>query len=282
MFNQPLDLNRYQKVIEACQLTRDLEILPAGDNTEIGEKGINLSGGQKARIGLARSVYQDQDILLFDDPISALDSHVKKDIFHQVFQGFLKDKTRILITHAVDFIHLVDRVIVIQDQKIVLDGHYNEINDHPYLQNLMAINKANRDEAEKKKTDEKKKGGKKGDKKDEEGKDGKKVEVSGKLMIDEQNEKVPVTLSLYLKYFEYCGGKRFLFTINMWCISYSVCKVLSDYIVGDWADSGTEAYTDYWYYFKYYLMFTVLLIFFLVGRIRVSLYTGVVAVKLLH
>lgn len=71
-------------------------------------------------------------------------------------------------------------------------------------------------------------------------------------------------------------------TINMWCISYSVCKVISDYVVGDWADSGTEAYTDYWYYFKYYLLFTVLLIFFLVGRIRVSLYTGVTAVKLLH
>jgi ABC-type protease/lipase transport system fused ATPase/permease subunit len=59
LFNQPLDLDRYQKVIEACQLARDLEILPAGDNTEIGEKGINLSGGQKARIGLARSVYQN-------------------------------------------------------------------------------------------------------------------------------------------------------------------------------------------------------------------------------
>jgi ATP-binding cassette subfamily C (CFTR/MRP) protein 1 len=66
-------------------LTRDLEILPAGDRTEIGEKGINLSGGQKARISLARAVYSDRQILLMDDPISALDSHVRKKIFLNVF-----------------------------------------------------------------------------------------------------------------------------------------------------------------------------------------------------
>ena len=69
----------------ACQLERDLEILPAGDTTEIGEKGINLSGGQKARISLARAVYQDEDIVLMDDPISALDANVRKKIFKHVF-----------------------------------------------------------------------------------------------------------------------------------------------------------------------------------------------------
>ena len=64
-----------------CELTRDLEILPAGDMTEIGEKGINLSGGQKARVSLARAVYADKEIILMDDPISALDANVKKKIF---------------------------------------------------------------------------------------------------------------------------------------------------------------------------------------------------------
>ena len=64
-----------------CELTRDLEILPAGDQTEIGEKGINLSGGQKARVSLARAVYADKQLILMDDPISALDANVKKSIF---------------------------------------------------------------------------------------------------------------------------------------------------------------------------------------------------------
>ena len=99
---------RYNRVIEACQLTYDLQILPSGDLTEIGEKGINLSGGQKARIGLARAVYSNKNLLLLDDPISALDANVKKKIFKEVIMGELKDKTRILVTHAIDFLHYAD------------------------------------------------------------------------------------------------------------------------------------------------------------------------------
>ena len=86
--------------------------------TEIGEKGINLSGGQKARISLARAVYADTDIIMMDDPISALDANVRKKIFTQVFQGILKNKTRILVTHAIDFLHLSDRIMVLKDGKI--------------------------------------------------------------------------------------------------------------------------------------------------------------------
>lgn len=85
LFGKPLNKTRYINTILACQLEKDLEILPAGDMTEIGEKGINLSGGQKARVSLARAVYADCDIVLMDDPISALDANVRKQIFKQVF-----------------------------------------------------------------------------------------------------------------------------------------------------------------------------------------------------
>lgn len=85
MFNRPLDRQRYMETIAACQLESDLGILPAGDMTEIGEKGINLSGGQKARVSLARAVYTNNDIFLMDDPISALDANVRKSIFKEVF-----------------------------------------------------------------------------------------------------------------------------------------------------------------------------------------------------
>lgn len=81
LFGKEYDKELYTKTLIACQLVRDLEILPGGDMTEIGERGINLSGGQKARISLARAVYQDKDIILLDDPISALDVHVRKEIF---------------------------------------------------------------------------------------------------------------------------------------------------------------------------------------------------------
>nr|CAD7448332.1 unnamed protein product [Timema bartmani] len=94
-FGRNLDTSLYDKVIEACALKSDLEILPGGDQTEIGEKGINLSGGQKQRVSLARAVYRDTEVYLLDDPLSAVDSHVGKHIFENVIgpSGLLKHKT---------------------------------------------------------------------------------------------------------------------------------------------------------------------------------------------
>ena len=84
MYGLPLDKVRYVDAIRLCELERDLEILPAGDLTEIGEKGINLSGGQKARVSLARAVYSDNDIFLMDDPISAVDANVRVKLMNNV------------------------------------------------------------------------------------------------------------------------------------------------------------------------------------------------------
>lgn len=109
--------------------------------TEIGEKGINLSGGQKARVSLARAVYADSDIYLMDDPISALDANVRKLIFKEVFVGLLKDKTRILATHAVDFLHLADRIIVMKQGKVQAFGHFDDIQNDPTLLEVMNIYK---------------------------------------------------------------------------------------------------------------------------------------------
>lgn len=119
LFGSKYDEEKYNTVIKACQLTRDLKNLKAGDLTEIGEKGINLSGGQKARVSLARAVYADKNIYLMDDPISALDCNVRKQIFKHVFRGILKDKTRVLVTHAIDFLPLADRIVVMKEGKIM-------------------------------------------------------------------------------------------------------------------------------------------------------------------
>ena len=115
LFGKEYNKRKYVETVLACQLESDLKIMQAGDFTEIGEKGINLSGGQKARVSLARAVYQEADVILMDDPISALDANVRKAIFKQVFQKLLKDKTRVLVTHAVDFVHLADRIVIMKD-----------------------------------------------------------------------------------------------------------------------------------------------------------------------
>ena len=137
LFGMPFEEDKYSRIIEACQLESDLEILKGGDLTEIGEKGINLSGGQKARISLARALYSNSDIFLMDDPLSALDANVKQKVFEMVFWEELKDKTRILVTHAIDFLHLADRVIVMEDGKIKYEGTYNELEKSDEIKNVI-------------------------------------------------------------------------------------------------------------------------------------------------
>jgi len=110
--------------VDSCELLRDLEILKAGDLTEIGEKGVNLSGGQKARVSLARAVYSDKQIFLMDDPISALDASVRKRIIQNVILGKLRDKTRILVTHAIDFVHHADSIIIMEKGRIAAKGTF--------------------------------------------------------------------------------------------------------------------------------------------------------------
>lgn len=116
--------------------------MPAGDMTEIGEKGINLSGGQKARISLARAVYSDVDILLMDDPISALDSNVRKSVFQEVIQGVCKNKTRVLITHAVDFLHMSDRIVIMENGRVAAIGTYTELKENDHLQKIVSLNQS--------------------------------------------------------------------------------------------------------------------------------------------
>ena len=118
LFGSEMDQLRYVHTIMACQLEPDLAIMPAGDQTEIGEKGINLSGGQKARVALARAIYNRPDVLLLDDPISALDAHVRQAVFNEVIVGLMKNKTRILVTHSVEFAQLADHIIIMKDGRV--------------------------------------------------------------------------------------------------------------------------------------------------------------------
>uniref|UniRef100_A0A336K4Z6 ABC-type glutathione-S-conjugate transporter n=1 Tax=Culicoides sonorensis TaxID=179676 RepID=A0A336K4Z6_CULSO len=129
IFSKPFERNKFEKVIDSCALKTDMEILPNGDRTEIGEKGINLSGGQKQRINLARAVYEDADVYLLDDPLSAVDSHVGKHIFERVIgnNGLLSTKTRVLVTHSITFLPEVDSIFVLQDGQIIESGSYEEL-----------------------------------------------------------------------------------------------------------------------------------------------------------
>ncbi|CAN6468099.1 unnamed protein product [Victoria cruziana] len=127
LFGKPMDVGRYREVLRVCCLEKDLDMMEFGDQTEIGERGINLSGGQKQRIQLARAVYQDSDIYILDDIFSAVDAHTGSDIFKECVRGALRDKTILLVTHQVDFLHNADVIMVMRDGKIVQSGKYNDL-----------------------------------------------------------------------------------------------------------------------------------------------------------
>ncbi|CAK6978679.1 ATP-binding cassette sub-family C member 4-like isoform X1 [Scomber scombrus] len=127
LFGKEMNPQKYERVIRACALKRDLELLPDGDVTVIGDRGATLSGGQKARVNLARAVYQDADIYLLDDPLSAVDAEVGRHLFEQCICGLLKNKPRILVTHQLQYLNAADQIVVLKEGHMVAKGTYTEL-----------------------------------------------------------------------------------------------------------------------------------------------------------
>lgn len=129
LFGRPMNKERYKTVIHKCALARDFKLFPHGDRTLVGERGISLSGGQRARINLARAVYKKADIYLLDDPLSAVDTHVGKQLFESCISTYLCDKTCILVTHQLQHLKKVDQIIILNNGIIEAEGSYEELKD---------------------------------------------------------------------------------------------------------------------------------------------------------
>ncbi|KAH0820773.1 hypothetical protein GEV33_002018 [Tenebrio molitor] len=127
LLGQSMDTDKYKEVIRVCALEEDIAQFPYGDNTIVGERGILLSGGQKARINLARAVYKEADIYLLDDPLSAVDASVGKQLFNNCINGYLKDKCTILVTHQVQYLTSVDKIYLMSNGAIAASGSYSDL-----------------------------------------------------------------------------------------------------------------------------------------------------------
>ena len=150
LFFHEFNAEKYNKVLKISELLPDLEILKGGDMTEIGERGINLSGGQKARVSIARALYSDSDIYLLDDPISALDAHVGRNIINNVLCDYLKNKTRILVTHAIQYCDRADRIVYMKDGKIEWEGDFQSLEEQEFYKNMVIKKKEEEDNLQKK------------------------------------------------------------------------------------------------------------------------------------
>ncbi|XP_057563694.1 ATP-binding cassette sub-family C member 4-like isoform X2 [Hippopotamus amphibius kiboko] len=126
LFGKKYEKERYEEVIKACALEKDLQVLENKDLTELGDGGTTLSAGQKARVSLARAVYQDADIYLLDDPLSAVDAEVSRHLFQLCVCQALKEKITILVTHQLQFLKDASQILILEDGKMVQKGTYAE------------------------------------------------------------------------------------------------------------------------------------------------------------
>ena len=238
LFFSQKDEEKYKKIINICQLEPDLLTLQKGDQTEIGEKGLNLSGGQKARISIARAIYTNSEIYIFDDPLSALDAYVGMNLFKGVFNEYLKDKTFIITTHALQYLNFFDRIIYMNDGKIEWVGTYNEIiNQDFYAEFVKSIERKKSGEI---KTEEKKKE-EKGEKEEEEENTEEEessknniIKVERKKSLLNLDTKDSISLSSLLTLLRYSGGFFFAFRILSINILWKGFQVYSDYYLSSW------------------------------------------------
>uniref|UniRef100_A0A7N9AT35 ATP-binding cassette, sub-family C (CFTR/MRP), member 9 n=1 Tax=Mastacembelus armatus TaxID=205130 RepID=A0A7N9AT35_9TELE len=131
-FGSPFSKQRYKAVIDACSLQPDIDLLPFGDQTEIGERGINLSGGQRQRICVARALYQNTNIVFLDDPFSALDIHLSDHLMQEGILKFLEDdkRTVVLVTHKLQYLIHADWIIAMKDGSVLREGTLKDIQTH--------------------------------------------------------------------------------------------------------------------------------------------------------
>lgn len=223
--------------------------------TEIGEKGINLSGGQKQRVSLARSLYADADIYFLDDPLSAVDSHVGKDLFDQVIgpNGMLNHKTRVFVTNSLSFLPQCDKVAMIQNGSIVQIGTYEELLNEQgkfkdfiklYLKDKESNKKAKQDDAslDDSKSSERNKSEQETSHKTEINKTP--IHVAGeKIIVEEKIETGMVNKSVLSTYFRACGYLFSITAVFMFGLT-ATGQVASNVWLSNWSNDAKSGLPD--------------------------------------
>ncbi|OUM67331.1 hypothetical protein PIROE2DRAFT_40147 [Piromyces sp. E2] len=279
----------YDKVIDCCCLTHDLEIFQDGDMTEIGERGITLSGGQKQRINLARAVYFDSDIILMDDPLSAVDAHVSRDLFDNCITGALAGKTRILVTHQLHVLPKVDYIIVMKAGRIEEQGEYDELMQKEgefarLMRTYGGVDDSESDEQSKSESEgdsEKKKDKKSGSESESESESETKKasqlikkEKGKALMTQEERAVGSIDSKIYMGYLKSAGGILCGILIIVLLVSIQVSKLGTDMWLVFWTDNKFEMSTSS--YITVYLIWNLAQVLF---TLLYSVYMAAVGIK---
>ncbi|KAM7258623.1 hypothetical protein ACFE04_014364 [Oxalis oulophora] len=249
LFGSPFEPNRYETAIDKTSLRHDLDLFPGGDLTEIGERGVNISGGQKQRVSMARAVYSNSDVYIFDDPLSALDAHVARQVFDKCIKGELSGKTRVLVTNQLHFLSQVDRVILVHEGFVKEEGTFEELLNNGMLFQKLMENAGKMEEyteeTEEAQSEEQKtsiKPSLNGTAHDlsKNGKDtGKQKEGKSILIKQEERETGVVSLKVLSRYKNALGGMWVVMILFSCYILTEVLRVSSSTWLSTWTSQGT-------------------------------------------
>ena len=257
LFGQRYDAERYKATISACALDSDIALLPNGDLTEIGERGINISGGQKQRISIARAAYAlDSDIVLLDDPLSAVDTHVAEHIFRECINGVMRGRTRVLVTHSMAYVDEADQILLVEptavkDSYTVKRGTAKELrlNDATFQSLLVTYNKGREaiegDGAQMKTTA---KGKAKDPTAGAKGSTAAEKKEKGTLMESEERETGDVSWEVYRRYFSAGGHLFFYVSAPLFFLATQGIQTGSDFWLARWSNNlyGSSIPTGEW------------------------------------
>ena len=299
LFYSKYNEERYRQVIKYCQLEKDIESLPAGDITEIGTNGANLSGGQKSRINLARTVYHDADIYLFDDPISSVDSIVYNKILELVIKNFLKKKTIIFASNDIKYIKHFDKVIFIEKEKVKFFGNYIDLEKKDYFESFKISHSTKNKNAPYKDSDKNSKSDYKNEEIEEEEmeesehpnltrsetiinklvkieKD--KIRARGKLLVDEDMSSGKIGFHIYKVIIEYSGGYIQIIMVFIFAIIWQFTIIEGNIYLANWSKKiDINDDDENIYHFMIYTLFGIACIFslflkeFLISKMNYNL-----------
>ncbi|KAG9026448.1 hypothetical protein FRB95_008855 [Tulasnella sp. JGI-2019a] len=239
LFGEEFDETRYNGVISACQLLPDIAILPYGDMTEIGEKGVSLSGGTKARVSLARAAYASTDIVILDDTLSAVDAHVGRSILDQcILNGPLSNRTRIMVTHAMHVVPYSDYVYLMNDGKIIERGTYESLvhSQGAFNQLMESVTSDRSGKTKANKVTATKQLDKKADNKDEKENEG--------MMQNEERNTGAVAFSVYKRYLRAAGGLYWAPVIITLLTLNEATNVATNLLLGYWSGQTISGFSQ--------------------------------------
>lgn len=238
LFGQPYDRERYRQVVRKCALERDFALLPHGDRTVIGERGASLSGGQRARVGLARACYRKAAIYLLDDPLSAVDTHVSKHLFDQCLRDFLKEKTVILVTHQLQFLQYVDQIVILSGGRVEAVGSYDNLRDRG-LDLVEILETAKEETGSESALSRSRSGSRRGLTGSRRSSMGSMYSLEEEMLenpmeVEEKRAEGSIGLTIYAKYFKAGGGYLMFLIMVLFCVTAQLLASGGDYYIQYW------------------------------------------------